>query len=55
MHWSNCRKQKLHIEEAEVMLHYEKRLVIIAYRINNEGLVELNTAAPAVFEVRPVA
>jgi hypothetical protein len=37
------------------MLNYEKRLVVVAYRFNIEGLVELNTEAPTVFQVRPVA
>ena len=37
------------------MLNYEKRLVVVAYRTNIEGLVELNSEAPTVFQVRPVA
>jgi hypothetical protein len=36
------------------MLNYEKTLVIVAYRFNIEGLVELNTEAPTVYQVRPV-
>lgn len=36
------------------MLNYEKRLVVVAYRINIEGLVELNIEAPIVLWVRPV-
>jgi hypothetical protein len=37
------------------MLNYGKRLVVVAYRINIEGLVELNTEASTAFQVRPVA
>ena len=36
------------------MLNYEKRLVV-AYRFNIEGLIELNTEASTVYQVRPVA
>jgi hypothetical protein len=36
------------------VLNYEKRLVV-AYRFDIEGLVELNTKATTVFQVRPVA
>ena len=37
------------------MLNYGKRLVVIVYRINIEGLVEFNTEASTAFQVRPVA
>ena len=37
------------------MLNYGKRLVVVAYRINIKGLVELNTEAPNIFRVRHVA
>ena len=37
------------------MLNYKKTLVVVAYRFNSEGLVELNTEAPTVYQVRPVA
>ena len=37
------------------MLNYEKILVFVAYRLNIEGLVELNTEAPTIYQVRPVA
>ena len=36
------------------MLNYEKRLVV-AYRFNNEGLLELNGEAPTFYQVKPVA
>ena len=38
------------------MLNYEKKtLVIVAYRFNFEGLLELNAEAPIIVQVRPVA
>ena len=37
------------------MLNYEKTLVVIAYRFNIEGLLELNAEAPIIVQVRPVA
>jgi hypothetical protein len=37
------------------MLNYEKRLVVVTYRKNIEGLIELDGEAPTVFQVRPVA
>ena len=38
------------------MLNYEKiTLVVVAYRFNIEGLLELNAAAPIFVQVRPVA
>ena len=37
------------------MLNYEKTLVVIAYRFNIEGLLELNAKAPIFVQVRPVA
>ena len=37
------------------MLNYERIPVVVAYRFNIEGLVELNTEAPTVYQVRPVA
>ena len=37
------------------MLNYEKRLVVAAYHLNIEGLVEINTEVPTVYQVRPVA
>ena len=40
----------------EVMLNYEKKtLVVVAYRFNFEGLLELNAEAPIIVQVRPVA
>ena len=37
------------------MLNYEKTLVVVAYRFNIEGLLELNSEAPTFVQVRPVA
>ena len=37
------------------MLNYKKTLVLIAYRFNIEGLLELNAEAPIFVQVRPVA
>ena len=37
------------------MLNYEKTLVVVAYRFNFEGLLELNAEAPIIIPVRPVA
>ena len=38
------------------MLNYEKiTLVVVAYRFNIEGLLELNAKAPIFVQVRPVA
>ena len=37
------------------MLNYEKTLVIVAYRFNIEGLLELNAKAPIIVQVRHVA
>ena len=37
------------------MLNYEKTLVVVAYRFNFEGLLELNVEAPIIVQVRPVA
>ena len=38
------------------MLNYEKKtLVVVAYRFNFEGLLELNAEAPIIVQVRPVA
>ena len=37
------------------MLNYERTLVVIAYCFNIEGLIELNTEAPTVYQVRPAA
>ena len=38
------------------MLNYEKKtLVVVAYRFNFEGLLELNAEAPTIVQVRPVA
>ena len=37
------------------MLNYEKRLVVVAYRFNIEGLLELNAEASIIVQVRPVA
>ena len=37
------------------MLNYEKKLVVIAYRFNFEGLLELNAEVPIIVQVRPVA
>ena len=37
------------------MLNYEKILVIVAYRFNIKGLLELNAEAPILVQVRPVA
>ena len=37
------------------MLNYEKTLVIVAYRFNIEGLLQLNAEAPIFFQVRLVA
>ena len=51
----NCKRRKLHVEEAEVVLNYEKTLVVVAYRFNIEGLLELNAGAPIIVQVRPVA
>ena len=36
------------------MINYDE-ILVVAYRTNIEGLVELNTEAPTVFQVRPVA
>ena len=33
----------------------QKTLVVIAYRFNFEGLLELNAEAPIIVQVRPVA
>ena len=46
---------KLHVEIVEVMLNYGKKLVVVAYRFNFEGLLELNAEAPIIVQVRPVA
>mgnify|MGYP007038708046 CR=1 FL=1 len=47
---------KLHVGIVEVMLNYEKKtLVVVAYRFNIEGLLELNAEAPIFVQVRPVA
>src|SRR6266496_2456218 len=45
----------LHVEEAEVVLNYEKTLVVVAYHFNIEGLLELNAEAPTFYQVRHVA
>ena len=37
------------------MLNYEKTLVIVVYRFNNEGLLNLNAEALTFYQVRPVA
>ena len=37
------------------MLNYEKTLVVVVYRFNIEGLLELNAEAPIIVQVRPVA
>ena len=37
------------------MLNYEKTIVVVAYRFNFEGLLELNAEAPIIVQVRPVA
>ena len=37
------------------MLNYEKTLVVVVYRFNIEGLLELNAEAPIFVQVRPVA
>ena len=37
------------------MLNYEKILVIVAYRFNIKGLLELNAEAPTFVQVRPIA
>ena len=37
------------------MLNYEKTLVVVAYRFNFEGLLELNAEAPIIVQVRHVA
>ena len=37
------------------MLNYEKILVVVAYRFNIEGLLQLNTEAPIFVQVRPIA
>jgi hypothetical protein len=55
MHKSDCKKQKIHVEEAEVMLNYKKRIVTVAYRTNIEGLIEFNSEPSTIFQVRPVA
>ena len=46
---------KLHVEIVEVMLNYEKKLVVVAYRFNFESLLELNAEAPIIVQVRHVA
>ena len=46
---------KLHVEIVEVMLNYEKTLVVVAYHFNFEGLLELNAEALIIVQVRPVA
>ena len=33
----------------------KKTLVVVAYRFNIEGLLELNAEAPIIVQVRPVA
>ena len=33
----------------------KKTLVVVAYRFNLEGLLELNTEVPIIVQVRPVA
>ena len=33
----------------------KKTLVVIAYRFNIEGLLELNAEAPTFYQVRPIA
>ena len=38
------------------MLSYEKKtLVVVVYRFNFEGLLELNAEAPTIVQVRPIA
>ena len=37
------------------MLNYEKTLVLVAYRFNIEGPLELNAEASIFVQVRPVA
>ena len=38
------------------MLNYEKKtLVVIVYRFNFKGILELNVEAPIIVQVRPVA
>ena len=37
------------------MLNYERTLVVIVYCFNIEGLTELNTEAPTIYQVKPVA
>ena len=37
------------------MLNYEKTIVVVAYRMNIEGLLELNAEASIFIQVRPVA
>ena len=34
------------IKIVEVVLNYEKTIVVVAYRMNIEGLLELNAEAP---------
>ena len=36
------------------MLNYEKTLVVVVYRFNIEGLLQLNAEAPIFVQVRPV-
>ena len=38
----------------EVVLNYEKTIVIVVYHMNIEGLLELNAEAPIIVQVRPV-
>jgi hypothetical protein len=51
----NCKRLKLHFEDAEVVLIYEKTLVVVAYRLLFEVLRENNTEASIFYQVRPVA
>ena len=36
------------------MLNYENTIVVVAYHFNIECLIELNTEASSVFQVRPI-
>ena len=47
---------RVHVKIVEVVLNYEKiTLVVVAYRFNIEGLLQLNAEAPIFVQVRPVA
>ena len=37
------------------MLNYKKTIIVVAYRLNFEGLLELNAEAPIIVQVRHVA